>query len=51
MNAKDREYAMRLLGKLKVFLDDMEALAEEVERWVMKKTTQRSPEWRGGANC
>ncbi|MCK5132068.1 MAG: hypothetical protein KAR40_07960 [Candidatus Sabulitectum sp.] len=29
--------------------DDIEA--DEIEAGIMKKTTQRSPEWRGGANC
>ncbi len=26
-------------------------LADQVEAGIMKKTTQRSPEWFGGANC
>ena len=30
-------------------IDDIES--DEIEAGIMKKTTQRSPEWTGGANC
>ena len=30
---------------------DDEVLADEIEAHLFKKTTQRSPEWSGGANC
>ena len=51
LNAKDRAALKRLAAKLKAVLDELDVMAEEVERYQFKKTTQRSPEWRGRANC
>lgn len=51
MSKLDKERAEKFMDRLNVIVDSLELLADEVERWVMKKTTQRSPEFRGGANC
>lgn len=50
MNQKDRDFLQLLSTRLKVFFDEMDELAEEIERYVFKNTTQRSPEWSGRAN-
>ncbi len=36
---------------LETLFDEIEKKADVAETIIMKKTTQRSPEWRGGANC
>ena len=36
---------------LETLFDVQEEKADVAETIIMKKTTQRSPEWRGGANC
>lgn len=36
---------------LRDMMGKMDDLADEVDRHIMKKTTQESPEWRGRANC
>lgn len=36
---------------LEVLFQEQEKKADTVETIIMKKTTQRSPEWRGKANC
>lgn len=41
----------RLADKLDVIIGQLNQLAESIEAGVLKKTTQRSPEWWGGANC
>lgn len=49
-----RIYADRIRDaafKLKTVQQELEELADDIEAAVMKKTTQRSPEWYGGANC
>jgi hypothetical protein len=50
MNAKERKQLKLIASKLKVIFDELESMAEEIERHQFKKSTQRSPEWRGGAN-
>lgn len=42
---------LALIRKLASVAIELENLADEVEAIIMKKTTQRSPEFRGGANC
>lgn len=58
MNQRDRERLRemardvdRLRTAVTVLYFELDAMATEVEARVMKKTTQRSPEWFGGANC
>ena len=36
---------------LETLFDEIEEKADVAEAIIMKKTTQRSPEWRGKANC
>lgn len=36
---------------LRVVWQELEEMADEVLAHIMKKTTQRSPEWSGGTNC
>lgn len=36
---------------LETLFDEIEKKADVAETIIMKKTTQRSPEWRGRANC
>lgn len=51
MDAQDRAAVKLWAQRLKVLMDELEFVAQEVEAYVMKKTTQRSPEFRGRANC
>lgn len=58
MNRNDREKVREMMRdvanlqhKLACLYNELDEMATEVEAYVMKKTTQRSPEWRGGANC
>lgn len=44
------EEMKRLKEELKVISDRIEALMFEIDAIVMKKTTQKSPEFHGGAN-
>lgn len=46
-----REQLKRLEEQGAVLMAAIENLADEVEAYQFKKTTQRSPEWSGGANC
>lgn len=49
---KDEKLKLELFhAKLRRIFFEMEDLADGIEAWFMKKTTQRSPEFRGGANC
>ena len=43
-----RKFARDIEDEVLAF--DLEDLADDIEARVMKKTTQRSPEWHGGTN-
>lgn len=43
MNAKERKRLKELAIQLRTILYEIDAMAEEVERHVMKKTTRRLP--------
>lgn len=55
LDEKRREFWKERLdaiaNKLDSLLNELDNLANAIEGNVMKKTTQRSSEWFGGANC
>ncbi len=51
MNKKDRAQLLKWQNKVKVLLVELDDMADEIEAYQLKQQTQRSPEWRGGANC
>lgn len=53
---KDKKIRWKIITDLKAILtkltlDELGEVADVVEAIIFKKTTQRSPEWFGGANC
>jgi len=51
MNKQTTNQIRREQQKLLLKWHELENLADEIEAVSMKKTTQRSPEFRGGSNC
>ena len=46
-----REALEQFVSRLMILVDEVNSLADEVDAYLMKKTTQDSPEWHGRANC
>jgi len=50
MRAKERGKLRSIVTQLRVKADSLDDLADEILAMIMKKTTQRSPEWHGATN-
>lgn len=51
MTKQEREQLQKVIDRLESVMTEVDAVADTVEAMIMKKTTQRSPEFHGGANC
>lgn len=51
MNVSERAKLRQMLIQIRAKADELDDLADEILAMVLKKTTQRSPEFRGRANC
>ena len=51
MNQKERDQLIIVARKIQTTMGELDELADEILAVVLKKTTQRSPEWSGATNC